>query len=221
MRHPEDPVTLSEPALQPELGLLAEVLGPPRGLEAARALLREFGGLAALACAPAGALARVPGVGPLGARRVAAACALARRTRGPGPAWVRSAEDAAAVLGPLLAELDHERLVGVYLSRPGRVLGVRVLGVGSLDALAIEVPGVLRPAVQLGATGVVLGHNHPSGDPTPSAADVRATLELARAAQVLRLRVLDHLVLADGGWRSLAVEGLLPLWSIDPAPRHR
>lgn len=201
--------SLPEPAW---LAPLAQLLGRAGGPGAARALRDRFGSLAALRGAPPGALARVRGVGPEGERRLRAALELAWAEEQRPPPRVLGPEDALAVLRPLLQGLERERLVGLYLGARGQVLARRVLSEGSPTATVVDVACALRPAVQLGAPGVILGHNHPSGDPSPSAQDVEVTLRLAQGAQVLGLRLFDHLILGGAQWVSLAQRGLLAGW---------
>lgn len=87
---------------------------------------------------------------------------------------------------------------------------------GSDAFTVVEPRQVFRYAVGLGASAVILAHNHPSGDPTPSAQDREVTTRVARAGALLGLPLLDHLVAGDGAWVSLAAEGLLPTWGPPP-----
>jgi DNA repair protein RadC len=195
--------------------LLALVLGTGvRGHSTrtmARRLLQEFGGVRGIASAPPGALAVVEGVGEARAVRVHAACALADRVvrREVEVLRVRDAASAWRALRPGLDGLEHEELHAAYVDRRGRLLHVRALTRGSPQFTIVDPAQVLRPAVQLGAAGVVLAHNHPSGDPTPSAQDVATTSRVQQAAEVLNIRLLDHLVLGGGRFVSLAEQGHL------------
>jgi len=153
----------------------------------------------------------VVGLGQARAVRIHAACSLAQRasrSRRPGIRVV-DASTAWRVLRPGLEHLEHEELHALYLDRGGRVLHLRRLTVGN-DALTIVDPRqVLRPAVQLSASSVVVAHNHPSGDPTPSREDREVTARLAHAARIVGVRLLDHLVLGAGRFVSLAEQGQL------------
>jgi DNA repair protein RadC len=121
----------------------------------------------------------------------------------------------ALLAGPLRA-LEHEELHALYLDRRNRPMAVRALTRGS-DAFTIVDPRqVFRPAVRLGALAVILAHNHPSGDPSPSPADLEVTRRVDRAGKVLGIRLLDHLVITAGAETSIAERGVLEAWS--PAP---
>ncbi len=203
------------PTSQSSTDLLALVLdgGTGRSLGLARELLERFGTVKALALEPPAALMEVPGVGASAAVRVHAACALASR---PPPArWAAplgGPEAAVRFLRPHLSQLPHEELHALYLDRRLRVKAHRRLTVGSEGHTIVDPRQVLRPAVMVGAGMVLLAHNHPSGDPTPSAQDVQVTRRVAEAAAVLDVRLVDHLVLGEPGWTSLAAEGVLAPW---------
>ncbi len=107
--------------------------------------------------------------------------------------------------GPLLA-LDTEVLLVLALDSGQRLLGQHRIG-GGVAAVHASAADVLRPALALGATRLALIHNHPSGDPEPSDADVRFTVAIARAAKICAVPLMDHVVVARGGWRSLRAGG--------------
>ncbi len=198
-----------------DVDLLALVLGTGVSGHSARAiatsLVEEFGGVAGIAAAPPGALERVQGLGVARAVRVHAACALGEhlaRHRRPR-LRVQDAASAWRLMRSVMEHLEHEELHAAYLDRRGRVLHLRRVTAGN-DALTIVDPRqILRPAIQLGACSLVVAHNHPSGDPTPSAQDVEVTVRLARAADIVGVRLLDHLVLGAGRFVSLAEQGAL------------
>jgi DNA repair protein RadC len=181
-------------------------------------LLERFGTVRALARHQVTELAAVKGVGVARAVRVLAALELGRRALGAPPAAVvvDTPEAAFRVLGPRLQGLAEEELHALYLDRRRRPVAHRRLTVGSDAFTVVEPRQVLRVAVGLGAHAVLLAHNHPSGDPTPSAQDREVTARVARAGAVLGVPLLDHLVVGDGGWVSLAAEGLLPAYGPPP-----
>jgi DNA repair protein RadC len=204
--------------------LLALSLGTGAGgqtaLEIAAGLLDQFGGVLGVARAHASELEQVVGVGPARAIRLHAALELGRRTlRTPEdpPAPVRSPEDAHAHLAPALSGLADEELHALYLDRRRRPLARRMLTRGSDGFTVVDPRQVYRSAIGLGACAVILAHNHPSGDPTPSAQDRDVTRRVAAAGRVLGVALLDHLVIGDPGFRSLAQEGALPAWQDEPA----
>lgn len=103
---------------------------------------------------------------------------------------------------------DRERLVVVYVDLKQRVIGAQQLAIGGRSSSLIPADAIARAAILCNASGVLLAHNHPSGDPTPSPEDVRATKELDTALRLFDVAVLDHVVVGDGRWLSLRDEGL-------------
>jgi DNA repair protein RadC len=199
--------------------LLALIIGTGTAglsaLEIGAALLSRYGGVAALASAQVADLQRQPGLGLARAVRVHAALALGRRSldvSGDPTQPVRSPDDAHAQLGPGLRALPDEELHALYLDRRHRPRARRMLTRGSDGFTVVDPRQVFRPAVSLGASAVVLAHNHPSGDPTPSAQDREVTRRVAAAGRILGIALLDHLVIGDTDYVSLAEWGELPAW---------
>ncbi len=182
-------------------------------------LLERFGTVRSLSRHQVTELAAVRGVGIARAVRILAALELGRRALGvvPGAVVVDTPEAAWRLFAPHLVGLMEEELHAVYLDRRRRPVAHRRLTQGSDGFTVVEPRQVFRYAVGLGAHAVLLAHNHPSGDPTPSAQDRDVTLRVARAGAVLGVPLLDHLVVGDGAWVSLAAEGLLPTWG-PPGP---
>lgn len=202
--------------------LLALVLGTGVGARSAlciaRDVLEHVGGTPALARHQPAELSAVPGIGDARAIRIHAALELARRGlwRTEEGVAVRCAEDAWRVLGPALGALADEELHGLYLDRRRRVLARRRLTRGSDAFTVVDARQIFRVAVGTGAAAVILAHNHPSGDPTPSAQDREVTDRVARAGRMLGVPLLDHLVVGGRAFVSLAEQGALPTWS-EPA----
>lgn len=179
----------------------------------ARAVLDRCDGLPGLARAPVQTLASVPGVGLARAVRIHAAMALARRadsSQRPASPIVAGPADAWRCLAPLLEGSEVEELHALYLTRRSRLLAHRALTRGSDNHTVVDPRQVFRVAVELGAAAVIVAHNHPSGDPTPSEADAEVTRRLASAGRVLGIPLIDHLVLVRGAYTSLAAQGVLP-----------
>ena len=125
-------------------------------------------------------------------------------------AWrLRSIADATALFAAELSDLSREELRVVHLDEAGHVLGLSAGLAGDPDRIELPVREIVRDALALGARALLLAHNHPSGDPTPSPADKRATRQLAEAAKSLEIRLLDHLIFARGDCRSFRAMGLL------------
>lgn len=177
----------------------------------ARDVLDRVGGLAGLVAAPVPALSLVSGMGTARAVRVHAACELGRRLVAGGqvPPAVASAADAYAVFAPRMAALLEEELHGIFLNRRHAVLTYRVLTRGNDAHTIVDPRQVFRQAVLSGAAAVIVAHNHPSGDPTPSVPDVEVTSRLSGAGRLLGVDVLDHLVIAGSRFRSLREEGFI------------
>lgn len=116
-------------------------------------------------------------------------------------------DQVAAIVCPMLVGLDREHCLMVSLDTRYRLLAVTTVSIGSGDHTFTGPREIYRDALLLGATAVVLAHNHPSADPTPSDEDLRVTRQLAQAGDTLGVDLLDHLVIGDPEWVSLAQEG--------------
>jgi DNA repair protein RadC len=175
-------------------------------------MLAGYGSLADLATREAVELAALRGVGAARAARVAAAFELGRRARArtPGRRTRLSAPaDVYAAFGPLMEHLPREVFRVALLDAQNHLLRDRVVSEGTLSATLVHPREVFKPAILESAASVILLHNHPSGDPTPSREDVRLTRQLVECARLLDLRVHDHVVIGRGGFVSLAERGML------------
>jgi DNA repair protein RadC len=123
--------------------------------------------------------------------------------------FIRTPEDAAALLSPMLAHGAKEVVVTAHLDSGQRLIAVTVGEPGECAAVDLPVRALLAMALRVGADSVVVAHNHPSGDPTPSKADRAATRALAKAAKVVGIRIHDHLIFAGEDYRSFLKLGLL------------
>lgn len=170
----------------------------------ANATLRELGGMRALGQADVSRL-RGAGLGGATAARVAAACELGRRVVLAGSDGERcdTPELAAVALAPHFAHLEREVLAVALLSRKHRLVAVTPIYSGSVSGTPVRVAELFTEAVRRQTPAIVMAHNHPSGDPTPSADDIRTTREAAQAGRILGIEVVDHLVFGAGKWVSL------------------
>jgi DNA repair protein RadC len=178
----------------------------------ANELLRMAGGLRALGQADTARL-RECGLGAATAVRVAAACELGRRVIAAGSDGERcdTPELAATALAPHFAHLERESLVVALLSRKQRLVAVAPLYRGNVAGTSVRIAEVFTEAVRRNASGILMAHNHPSGDPSPSAIeDVNVTRQLVEAGTLLDIDVLDHLVIGSGSgqWVSMKERGL-------------
>jgi DNA repair protein RadC len=181
-------------------------------IDVAREMLAAYGSLAEVAARGATELSRVAGVGPVKAARLAAAFELTRRLRArtPGVRIVLSSPTAVyAAFAPLMEDLEREVFRVALLDAQNGLLRDRVISEGTLSASLVHPYQVFKPAILESAASVVLLHNHPSGDPTPSREDVRLTRQLVECARLLELRVHDHLVIGRGRFISLAERGII------------
>ena len=192
--------------------LLAVLLGAgPTARRSARRILDRFGSLAEVIRAEPLEL-RIAGLAAVSATRPAAALEIARRVaRVPsGAPWmVRTPGDAAEPLVDAMGSLEREELRVLLLDTKNVVVAERTVYRGNLAGSSVRVGEVYRDAVRRCAAAVVVAHNHPSGDPSPSAEDLRITSELAEAGRLLDIELLDHLVIGRGRWTSLRAIGAL------------
>jgi DNA repair protein RadC len=121
---------------------------------------------------------------------------------------IRSAEEASRLLAPRFHDAEAEKIFVLHLDGERRVLGVGEYP-GSTDAADLPLRAIIEEALRLGSYELILAHNHPSGDPQPSEADLRASRLLAETARNLGLRLIDHLIFAGEDMRSLRELGLL------------
>jgi len=178
----------------------------------ARELLKRFGGLAAVLEAPLEKLTEVPGVGPRNALPLKFVHEVARRylrRRLEKKEYIRSAREAYEYLAHELKHRPQEIFKVIFLDARGRIIEVEELFRGTLTETAVYPREVFARAFQHRAASLVLAHNHPSGDPRPSGADLELTRKLLLAGHLLSVRILDHLIIAREGYFSLAEEGIL------------
>jgi len=181
-------------------------------IDVAREMLAAYGSLADVAGREVAELAKLSGVGPAKAARLVAAFELTRRLRAriPGARVVLSGPaEVYAAYGPLMEDLKREVFRVALLDAQNGLLLDRVISQGTLSASLVHPREVFKPAILESAASVILLHNHPSGDPTPSREDVRLTRQLVECARLLDLRIHDHLVIGRGRFVSLAERGII------------
>lgn len=187
--------------------------------DVARDLLDGHGGLRGLGRAAPRDLRGVRGVGPAKCASLLAALEIGRRVASrslsPGEP-IRSPLDLYHHFRTRLRDAAHEQFLVVLLDGRHRVLRSEPVSRGTLTASLVHPREVFRPAIRDAAAAVVLVHNHPSGDPTPSREDREITARLVRAGEILGIRVLDHVVVAEGGYRSLREDGDLEAPAASP-----
>ena len=178
----------------------------------AKAVLREFGGIGGLMAADAVALQRIDGMGETAAAAVRIAQATAIR-------MIRAEVSARPVLANWQALLDYlradmahdgvERFRVLHLNTRNMLIRDEVMHKGTVDQAAVYVREVIRRALELGSAAIILVHNHPSGDPAPSRADIEVTRSIAEAGKRLNIAVHDHLIIGTSGHITLRAQGLI------------
>ena len=174
-------------------------------------LLNKFSGLTGLHRAPFEELKNQHGLGEAKASQIKAAIELGRRLTLESPAEraaINSPADAAALVQYEMSGLEQEHLRVILLDRRNRVLETVEVYKGSVNSSQIRVGEVFKEAIRKNASALIVIHNHPSGDPTPSPDDVAVTRAIVQAGKLLDVEVLDHLVIGQGRWVSLKERGL-------------
>lgn len=174
-------------------------------------LLAQYGGLAGLARAPFTDLQAERGLGEAKVATLKAAFELGRRLALTAPEdrlQIRSPADAATLLLGEMSLLEQEQLRAVLLDTRNRVMHIQTVYMGSLNTSVVRTGEVFREAIRRNAAAVIIAHNHPSGDPSPSPEDVAVTRNLIAAGQLLDIEVLDHLVIGQQRFVSLKERGL-------------
>lgn len=193
--------------------LLAVLIGSgSRGRSAlmvAHELLARAGTVASIAAMDPLELADLPGVGRTRACRIMAALETGKRAMLPAEPRrrIESPEDAAAYLMPLYRSHDREHFGILMLDARNGILARRTIAIGSLNQSIVHPREVFRPAVVARAARVVVFHNHPSGDPTPSPEDLALTRRLVEAGRTMGIDLIDHLVLGDARFQSVRSTG--------------
>ncbi len=207
------PASFRLPSALSDVELLTLILGGARagrsGRERARRLLDERRLETWAALPPETCLLEVDRtLGSCDVRGVVAGVfELARRALGPSPGIELSRPE--DVL-PLLAEwrrASQEHFIGFYLNARNQLLARRVISLGSLSASIVHPREVFKPAITHSAAGLIVAHNHPSGDPEPSPEDLAVTRRLAQAGELIGIELLDHVVIAERGFVSLKSRG--------------
>jgi DNA repair protein RadC len=174
-------------------------------------LLQQFGGLAGLHRATFDEVCAQHGIAEAKASQIKAAIELGRRMTVEAPEErpaIHSPEDAAALVKYEMSALEQEELRVLLLDTRNRVLGVVTIYRGSLNSSQVRVGELFKPAIRRNAAAVIIVHNHPSGDPSPSPDDVALTRAIVQAGILLDIEVLDHLVIGQGRYVSLKERGL-------------
>jgi DNA repair protein RadC len=180
-------------------------------LELSRRLLHEYGGLTGLSRVPFDELCQVRGLGEAKASQLKAALEMGRRLLVANPetrSTVRSPNDIVGMLMLEMNQLEQEVLKVVLLNTKNQIIRIIDVYRGTLMSSNVRVAELFREAIRQNATSIIMVHNHPSGDPTPSADDVRVTGDVQKAGKLMDIELLDHLVIGHQRFISMREKGL-------------
>ncbi len=196
--------------------LLALLVGSGTGcmtaVDVARNLLQEYGDLESLSSAEAIKLARMKGVGPAVSARLLASFELGRRIERKSPSRERNMnapEDVARYIMPVYRGLKKEIFKVLLLDSGNRFMREVTISEGTLNASLVHPREVFKAAIDHLAAGIILLHNHPSGNAFPSQEDRKVTSQMVRAGEIVDIPVLDHIIIAGRSHFSFASQGLL------------
>jgi DNA repair protein RadC len=174
-------------------------------------LLARLGGLPGMGRVTYGELSAVHGISEAKACQLLAAFELGRRLVSLSPedrAVIRSPQDVSNLLAAEMGFLDQEHLRVMLISTKAEVLGIHGVYVGNVNASIVRVSEVLRPAIRENCPAIIVVHNHPSGDPTPSPEDILITREIATGPKMMDIELLDHIIIGGQSHFSLKSKGL-------------
>ncbi len=157
-------------------------------------------------------LTKFKGIGPAKSITIVAALELGRRRKNTGAREIKkitSSRDAYQALYPRLSDLNHEEIWALFLNRSNRVESTMRVSEGGISSTVLDVRLVLREALNRYASGIILGHNHPTNNCMPSEQDIRITAKLKEAARIMDISLLDHLILCGDRYYSFADENMM------------
>jgi DNA repair protein RadC len=173
-------------------------------------LLKQFGDLVTLGQAGVDELSRIQGIGFAGACRLVAAFELGKRfardTRSNG-GTIKTPRDIARLFIDEMMHYDREHFKAALLNTKNQLLKVVTVSIGSLNASIVHPREILKPAISTSAASIILVHNHPTGDPTPSKEDIDFTNRFAKCGELIGIELLDHVIIGAGTYRSLKEGG--------------
>jgi DNA repair protein RadC len=154
---------------------------------------------------------KIKGIGPAKAVTIKAAIELGIRKEADRISFrktiIRNSEDIVGFLQPIMQDAPTECCIAIFLNQGQRVIDTSIFSVGGLTGTVVDVRTIGRRAIELGATGVVVSHNHPSGNTKPSKADIKLTENLKKGLSTIEINLLDHIIISDEGYHSFADNG--------------
>jgi DNA repair protein RadC len=190
---------------------LLQIVANVNYLDICPGLLSQAGSLAALARMSSHEIAAANGLGQVAAIRIQAAFELGRRLAAetaPDAPQVNTPNDAAVLLMSRYGGEAQEHLAIICLDNRNHVIAIETVYKGTVNTITVRLAEIFQAAIRRGAVGIILCHNHPSGDPTPSPEDVQLTRNLVRAGKLMDVEVMDHLVVGRSRFVSLKERGL-------------
>lgn len=204
--------------------LLRTGSGNKNVLEMSHELLAAAGSLTELSAMSIDKMQAIGGIGKNKAATVTAAFELGRRFAAEGSrSPCRAITDASqifSIMFPVLKGIDHEECWILYLNRANHILYKEKVSIGGLSSTTIDTNSILRKAIEKKADGIILVHNHPSGNPQPGKADVLETERLKKAAETFSISMLDHVIISDSGYYSFADQMIYDNSQISVAEVH-
>ncbi len=194
--------------------LLRTGTGKMNAVEVGHELLKSAEGkLNGIAAMSLEALCRIEGIGPGKATAITAAFELGRRTASehiiPEKVPISSPRAVFRTMMPLLRGLDHEECWVLFLNRANYILGKEKMSSGGFSATIVDTKAILHRAIEKKAAGIILIHNHPSGNARPGQADIRQTDILRKALATCEIQMIDHVIIAEDNYYSFADEKLM------------
>jgi DNA repair protein RadC len=157
-------------------------------------------------------LKKLHGIGPARAVTIAAALELGRRrklTEVPEVSQIKCSKDVADIFQPILSDLVHEEFWILFLNRSNKVINRMKLSQGGISGTVTDVRIVMKKAIEFLASGIIVCHNHPSGNLNPSESDTKITQKIKEAGILMDIQLLDHLIISDKDYYSFADNGML------------
>lgn len=204
--------------------LLRTGSGNKNVLEMSHELLAAAGSLTELSAMSIDKMQAIGGIGKNKAATVTAAFELGRRFAAEGSSQhcraITNASQIFSMMFPVLKGIDHEECWILYLNRANHVLYKEKVSIGGLSSTTIDTNSILRKAIEKKADGIIMVHNHPSGNPQPGRADVVETERLKKAAETFSISMLDHVIISDSGYYSFADQMIYDSSQISVAEVH-
>lgn len=214
---PRDKLSTQKPAELSNAELLALLIGPGNArcnsIELANQVLASCGGrLIDLCKSSVKDLMRIPGIGYAKACALVAFGELSRRHQSEKAATrpiIKDSKEAAAFLRPYLEHLHYEAFGIIFMSQGGRILDFEIISEGGITSTTVDPRKIFHAALRRHAVSIIASHNHPSGSLLPSKADEALTAKLNNGSKVMDIKLLDHIIIGQGGYFSFSDEGLL------------